>query len=174
MLLRATFNYLKDEKIIMQFIPIILLLFYGFYEREFLDMSDTLLGKIFAFTLIIYYSKLNVIYGLLTCAFVIYFYSLYDDRIENFVTNIFSEQQNCVDGQLVHKGMAVRREMAEHVFPELEGTTISPCITTNYRVIAEDELKKPKNSRDFLTMILPEGAFSEEGFQPIEAPSIHK
>jgi hypothetical protein len=152
----------------MQFIPILIILFYGFYETAFVELSKTVLGKIFALTLILYYSKLDKLYGIIACICIILYYRHYENSLESFVSEMFL-QNNCVDGQLVHKGIPVKREMAEHIFPELEGTEVSPCINTHYRLKTEEDIKTPKNSRDFMTLIHDTFIDSEEeGFKPLE------
>ena len=64
-------------------------------------------------------------------------------------------QANCSKGALVHKGVPVNVEMAEHVFPELrfDGSPCNPCDPTcSFSILAqklnmEDELTRPKSAR---------------------------
>ena len=76
--------YFQDNNLVMQFIPILLLLFHGFYGAEFVTLSHTVLGKLFAVVLILYYSKLNYLYGTFACVIAILYYKMTDTALEGF------------------------------------------------------------------------------------------
>ena len=59
--LKTAAYYFQDDKIVMQFIPMLLLIFYGFYSRYFVELSHSLLGKLFAIIVIMYYYKIKII-----------------------------------------------------------------------------------------------------------------
>jgi len=103
------------------------------------------------------YTYVDVLYGLLCCAIVILYYqSDYVEGFSDFRATFVS--QNCVKGALVHKGVPVKTEMADHVFPELEfprGEKCNPCAETcNFSIIeeklkTESELVTPKDSNEW-------------------------
>ena len=76
-------KYFEDDSIIMQFIPIILVLVYASYKPWFVDAAHTVLGKVIAILLIIYYTSIDYVYGTLCCVIVIAFYQMHE--IEGFV-----------------------------------------------------------------------------------------
>lgn len=145
--LNRSFLYFQDNNVVMQFIPIILTLFYGFYNREFTALSRTVLGKLFVVIAILYYSKLNLMYGTFACVLAIFYYQLNDFDSEGF-------KSRCVDGVLMHKGMPVNPEMASHVYPDIKFANdkpFNPCIFS--KMDSEEDLKNPKNSRDFMSIV---------------------
>jgi hypothetical protein len=156
------------KKIVAQFIPILLLLLFLSQFTEFVRFSHTTLGKLVAVLIIIFYTFLDKVFGLFTCALVILFYqtdyiegmlntddlhlqndigdglpilineSTETESKKKFPKGISAEKmadyatvyekpsnldlfrrENCVEGQLTYKGMKVRKDMAEHVFPQL-------------------------------------------------------
>ncbi len=76
-------KYFEDDSIVMQFIPIILVLVYASYKPWFVNATHTVLGKVIAILLIIYYTSIDYIYGTLCCVMVIAFYQMHE--IEGFV-----------------------------------------------------------------------------------------
>jgi hypothetical protein len=76
-------KYFEDDSIVMQFIPIILVLVYASYKPWFVDAAHTVLGKVIAILLIIYYTSIDYVYGTLCCVIVIAFYQMHE--IEGFV-----------------------------------------------------------------------------------------
>lgn len=73
-LLREATVYFKDNSIIMQFIPIFLILFYSVYRYTFIKISHSLLGKLFAIMLILYYTRIDFVYGTVFCILTILYY----------------------------------------------------------------------------------------------------
>ena len=71
-------KYFKDDSVIMQFIPIIIVLIYASYKPWFVDASHTILGKLVAIMLILYYTSIDYVYGTLCCVVIIAFYQLYE------------------------------------------------------------------------------------------------
>ena len=72
-------NYMK---LVVNFVPIILLFLLVSHTPEFVRLSNTILGKAFAVILIIFYVKLDYILGLFVCALVIFYYQT--DYVESF------------------------------------------------------------------------------------------
>ncbi len=71
------------NKILNQFIPIIILFLLLSYSNEFINFSNTVLGKLFAILVIIYYTILDKRIGLLVCSLVIFYYQ--SDVVENML-----------------------------------------------------------------------------------------
>jgi len=71
----------EDNRVIMQFIPIILVLLLSLYTRRFIEVGHSVLGKLFAVVIIIFYTKLNMLYGVFACVVVILFYQLSEGTI---------------------------------------------------------------------------------------------
>jgi len=74
-------------KIIIEFIPIILLLLMLSYSKIFINISKTHLGKLFAVSIIIFYARFDKYVGLLVCALIILYYQKLDTITENMDMN---------------------------------------------------------------------------------------
>jgi len=72
----------KDNLVIMQFVPIVLLLVYLVYPYKFHIASNSVLGKLSAIMMIMYYTRMDFIYGTLCCFLVILYYQI--EERENF------------------------------------------------------------------------------------------
>lgn len=71
----------EDNRFVMQFIPIILVLLFSLYTRRFIEVGNSVLGKLFAVVLIMFYTKLNILYGVFACVIIILFYQLTEGTI---------------------------------------------------------------------------------------------
>ena len=71
------------NKILSQFIPILILFLLLTYSHDFVSFSYTILGKLLALCIIIYYTMLDVKFGVLACALIIYYYQ--NEVIENML-----------------------------------------------------------------------------------------
>ena len=167
---------------IADFTLIILISLFAFYPDRMIPLSHTSLGRLLAVAIIVYYTKLDVLLGVLICVITIYYYQMdnfehmlnvsegflwdmtftpYDqDVYEKLNIELIERQKrfretNCSKGKLIHKGVPVNNEMAEHIFPELKfnDSACNPCDTTcAFSILAqklnmEDELTRPKSSR---------------------------
>jgi len=173
-ILNRGFILFQDNNVVMQFIPILLLLFHGFYKAEFATLSHTVLGKLFAVTLILYYTKLNYLYGTLACVIIIMYYQMMDITLEGFAQDL----DKCVNGVLMNKGVPVKTEMISHVLPKIKFTDApcNPCDKTCKFDILETgrEMAEPKNSRDFFSVVhnaIMGDEFATK-FEPYKAPII--
>lgn len=152
-----------------QFLPMILILYFLSDTSNFISMSNTVLGRLLAIVAILLYTKLNVLYGILACLLTIVYYD--SDTVssaigikyqtEGFETPKDSDpkdefrKENCVNGQLVKKGQAVKKDMIEHVFPEIDNATRCNVCNSNcdftlldQRMRAEENLLKPRDSNE--------------------------
>jgi hypothetical protein len=73
-LLRDATNYFKNNSVVMQFIPILLVFFYATYRHAFIQVSNSILGKLFAVMLILYYTRMDYLFGVICCIVVIWYY----------------------------------------------------------------------------------------------------
>jgi hypothetical protein len=71
------------EKLLLQFIPIMIVFFLLTYFKGVAKFSRTILGKILAVSVILFYSSIDRLYGLLICGLVILYYQ--SDFIENML-----------------------------------------------------------------------------------------
>ncbi len=71
---------------LLQFIPIFLILFYGFYETMFVKTFRSVLGKIGVLFIIIFYSAYNKLLGAIICLLAVLFYQQTDTFIETMVS----------------------------------------------------------------------------------------
>jgi hypothetical protein len=72
----------KDDKFVMQFLPIFLVFLFSLYSSQFIEVGNSVLGKLFAVVIIIYYTKLNILYGVFACVVFILFYQLSEGVVE--------------------------------------------------------------------------------------------
>jgi hypothetical protein len=168
---------------IVDFIVIILISLFVFYPDRMIPFSHTSLGRLLAISLIVYYTKLDRTLGLFLCLLTIYYYQqdnfehmlnisegfLWDMTLTPYEPEVYkrlndellNNQKNfrethCSAGILVNKGVPVKIEMAEHVFPEIEfdGTPCNPCASNckfsilSKKLKLEEELIRPKDSND--------------------------
>uniref|UniRef100_A0A6C0I413 Uncharacterized protein n=1 Tax=viral metagenome TaxID=1070528 RepID=A0A6C0I413_9ZZZZ len=128
------------KEMIAQFIPIILFVLLLTQFDNFVTYSNTVFGKITAISIIMFYAYIDKILGLFVCALIIFYYQ--SDYLNYYYipkegsslasTNNNSDKvtkfrdENCSNNVLKFKGVKVRHEMAEHVFPKLEYIA-SPC-----------------------------------------------
>lgn len=68
----------------MQFIPAFLILIYLTHRHTFRNLSHSILGKLFAVMLILYYTRMHFLFGTLSCFVVIIYYMLTEDVEEGF------------------------------------------------------------------------------------------
>ena len=170
---------MKTDTIIFQFIPIILSVLFLVYTSITVQFSTTILGKIVALIIIMYYASEDVLYGTIACGiFIIYYRTLYiegmDTMFEEHMPSPLRAQfskQYCDNGVLKYKQTPVKQEMTTHVFPEINFTytACNPCDEMcEYSIIEEklkndDEMRKPKDSNetDWISQLL--GLTSLEG-----------
>ena len=62
------------KQIIIKLLPIIIVFLLVVYSREFVELSHTILGKFMAVSIIVFYIKCDILYGLLACLLVIFYY----------------------------------------------------------------------------------------------------
>ena len=83
-------KYFEDNSVVMQFIPIMLVLIYASYKPWFIESSQSILGKVIAVMLILYYTSIDYVYGTLCCVVIIAFYQMHER--EGFGPNIVGDK----------------------------------------------------------------------------------
>jgi hypothetical protein len=138
------------------------------YEENTAYVANTPLGKIIAISLIVYYTSIDVLYGIFICALIILYYqSDYFKGFGIFKENFANTQtiepavkefkdQHCKNGMVMNKGSPVNLEMLEHIHPDINFRyeKCNPCLDTCEFSIIEEQIKaeeslKPKTSGDF-------------------------
>jgi hypothetical protein len=74
---------MKTVEIVAQFIPILILFLLLKYSNDFIKFSFTILGKLVAIFIIIFYAKIDITVGLCVCGLVILYYQ--SDYVENML-----------------------------------------------------------------------------------------
>ena len=149
-------------------IPVILIAMLILYEENTAYVADTPLGKIIAVLLIVYYTSVDVLYGLFMCSLIVLYYQ--SDYFKSFgifkenFSNIqhikpsvkYFKEQNCKNGILLNKGSPINIEMLEHIHPDINFRyeKCNPCLDTCDFSIIEQQIKaeeslKPQTSGDF-------------------------
>lgn len=155
---------------ITDFILILIICLVAFFPERMVPFSNTTLGRLLAIAVIIYYTKLDKMVGVLFCMCIIYFYQmdefdymlnlsegfLWDITLSPYDNNVYTEfnqellkrqdefrKKNCVGGSLVNKGVSIQPDMTEHVFPEVrfDDTPCNPCNPTCKFSILTNKLK---------------------------------
>ena len=141
--LRETADYFKNNSVVMQFIPIVLILAYASFRYEFIKVSHSILGKLLAVMLILYYTRMDYIYGTICCIVVIWYYQR--TEIEGLSESGLSKSDPTTK----------KKELSEQV--EDDGTNLppintsetlegfeTPIITIDQFNVAKDEFIKEK------------------------------
>lgn len=69
--------------ILVEFIPIVLIFLLLSYTKEFIHISNSILGRLIALIIILFYTAFDITHGLLACAVIILFYQ--SDIVENML-----------------------------------------------------------------------------------------
>jgi hypothetical protein len=177
-----------------EFIPIILFYLFLAHSDEMIDFSNTLEGRAVAVGLIVFYSSINMIYGIAMCILIIFFYQTdivqgnaeFSQKVRFYIFDLSEKegfdsmhefrQENCKGSQLLYKNKPVRNENAHHVFPELEfkpNFVCNPCDTgcnisiMESRLRSQEELTYPKPSDDWVNDVWKNWFTSSSGIMPM-------
>jgi hypothetical protein len=78
------------KKVIAEFIPIILIVLFALFTRQMVEQSHTVLGKFIAIVIIVFYSSIDVLFGVFACGLFIVFYqkvfayNQYTENMDNY------------------------------------------------------------------------------------------
>jgi hypothetical protein len=139
--LKDAVDYFKNNSVVMQFIPIVLILAYASFRYEFTRVSHSILGKLFAVMLIFYYTRMDYVYGTICCILVILYYQ--QTEIEGFKEESESIDKKTEDNKKEDKKMVEDNMTSSIEVPSLplEGFSI---ITVDQFNVAKDEFIKEK------------------------------
>lgn len=149
----------------VQFIPILLISLFTSYYYPMVEFSKTVLGKCIGVAIIMFYAKVDILYGVFACAVIIIYYQLFDvEGMTDYITDPMSDslrtefvKEHCVDGSLMNKGVNMNLNMVSHVYPHIQFNNgeCNPCdkkcdfSIIEDKVIVEDMLQNPHNSNDW-------------------------
>jgi hypothetical protein len=156
------------EHILFEFVTIFFIVLIVFYNNHVTKFSHTILGKLIAVLLIIFYTIYDTTYGVFMCGLVILYYQCsffegMDGEIKETFENNESltislrsqfESQYCKNGKLQYKNSDVKTEIASHVFPEIEfkNDKCNPCNTEcDYSIIEEKRIEQLQNEKNLTT-----------------------
>jgi hypothetical protein len=126
----------RDNLVMMQFIPIIMILFYSVYRYKFSKLSHSILGKLFAIALILYYTRIHFVYGTICCFAVILYYQMAE--VEGFA--MLKDDETEVKPKVKSEPPA----KVDEAFETLSPTLADPIITIDQFNAAKDEFIKEK------------------------------
>jgi hypothetical protein len=137
-------NYLK---LVVNFVPIILLFLLVTYTPEFVKFSHTILGKAFAVILILFYVKLDLILGLFVCALVIFYYQTdYVESFNNMLNEGFTEKMEGEKEEKVEDKEQVEVEKGEK---PIETTESFETLEDAYPLAPTTEIEYDKKVDNF-------------------------
>ena len=142
-------NYLK---LVVNFVPIILLFLLVTYTPEFVKFSHTILGKAFAVILILFYVKLEFILGLFVCALVIFYYQTdYVESFNNMLNEGFTEKMEDEKEEKEETGEETdkKEKPIEATEKPSETTESFENLEDAYLLAPTNELKYDKNVDNF-------------------------
>ena len=143
--LRDAADYFKNNSVVMQFIPIVLILAYASFRYEFTRVSHSILGKLFAVMLILYYTRMDFVYGTICCILVIWYYQ--QTEIEGFKEEKDDKKKDEVidDGtNLPPPSVDTSSVDISSADTSLEGFETPIVITIDQFNVAKDEFIKEK------------------------------
>jgi len=180
------------QKTIAQLLPLIFFYTFLAFPDETFACSLQPLGRLMSALIILFYTALDVKYGVMVCILIIYYYQmeflekcceldscmltgrLYTESFTvedtSNVTNF--REENCKDGQLRYKNKSVKNENAPHIFPGLEflNKPCNPCdkkcgVSIETRLNQEEDIAYPKMSDTWVLKIWNTW-FSEDNRSP--------
>jgi hypothetical protein len=138
---------------IAQFIPIILILIVLTYSKEFVQFSHSILGKVLAIALILFYTHLDKYVGLVLCLFVIVYYQ--SDFVENMLNtdDIMNKMAENFEGNELMKHVKakipaidkIRGDVKKHAMLSEYMSNLSDVYPTIEHMEHDDESGKPQS-----------------------------
>ena len=160
---------------IAKILPLIIFYLFFSFPDEFLYVSINPLGRLIAVLILLFYSSLDLLYGIAVCFVIIFYYNLhFVEKTSMFdshmlVGNQYKEpfnvqekieefrKENCENNVLKFKNKNVKNENACHIFPELEflNEPCNPCnkncgVTIYERLSNEENLSYPKTDDNWV------------------------
>ena len=111
-------------------VPILILTLFILYPQQTIYGSHTILGKLFVIIVILFYAYIDILYGILACIIVVFYYQtdVVRENMNEFVSDVVDvvadkhefETQYCKNGHLHMKGTDIKPEISQHIFPQLQ------------------------------------------------------
>ena len=140
---------------IAQFIPIILILIMLTYSKEFVEFSHSILGKLAAITLVLFYTHLDKYVGVVLCLFVIVYYQ------SDFVENMLNTDD-------------IMNEMAESVKESTSGIKVDDSMPNIDKIQGRDQKQTSlSESMSNLSDVYPSVEPMEHENEPSKAESVN-
>lgn len=124
-----------DNAFIMQFIPMILVLLMATFPYAFSQVSHSSMGKLFAVSLVLYYTRMNYKYGLIMAILFLVYYQM----TESYETESFTPKKEKDDKEVQDDG--TNMPDVEEMFTPMKEPSI---ITVDQFNDARDEFIKEK------------------------------
>jgi hypothetical protein len=175
---------------IAKILPLIIFYLFFSFPDEFLYVSINPLGRLIAVLILLFYSSLDLLYGIVVCFVIIFYYNLHfvektsmfdshmlvgdqykepfnvQEKIEEF------RKENCENNVLKFKNKKVKNENACHIFPDLEflNEPCNPCdkncgVTIQEKLNNEENISYPKTNDNWVFQIWNTW-FSDEKTKP--------
>lgn len=175
----------KSVPFIAKILPIILFYIFFVYSDKMLILSITPLGRFIAICLILFYTSIHTIYGIIMALFVIFYYQMdFVEGMTNYelLTEGFQDKfrkDHCdMNGQLTYKEYPVKTENVEHIFPDLQFVygQCNPCdincaFTISQKLSVQEDMTYPKSSDDWVFSIWKTW-FSEDSSKPFASSCV--
>jgi len=154
------------RKIISEFIPIFLLFLFIAYPKVFVPFSHTILGRLIAVLIIVFYSIIDITFGGLACVIVILYYQtdyaegMTDISTLNDQTTSTESSTNSSDfKEPSHEVSTAPVGGVVNGTTEFSSAPSTPVIRpssgsiTNEKIKTETDIKTPKSSNDWASTV---------------------
>lgn len=142
-LFRDAASHFYDNGFVMQFIPIILVLLYTTKQHAFSQISHSVVGKLFSVALVLYYTRMNKMFGLVAAIIVILYYQM-TETFENFSDNSGKKDEKKDKQGVEDDGTNLPENVKPETVEESFVTKDPSIITIDHFNAARDEFVKEK------------------------------
>lgn len=123
---------MEIKKLLINFIPIILLFILLSYTEQFIRISGTVLGKLFAVFIVLFYTSIDIIHGILAAGLIILYYQ--SDIVESML-NLYEYEIHKPKIEIVNEPTLLRTDNVPMSY-------LTQYENTTKLVTASDESKK--------------------------------
>ena len=166
-------------KLLLNFLPMVLLYLVATYSEEVATWSHTLLGKTVAIGIILLYSFVDIVSGLLACALVVFYYQ--SDYVESFVSGeIKQESKNGYTSISLKETQAILLDVSEPLV-ETPGERLEDAypLTPTIEVVYDKDVNKFRQKHCKKGHLVHKGQIvksemAEHVFPQVKQDSFHK
>jgi hypothetical protein len=123
--------------LLIDFIPIILVFIFITQPKEAILFSNTILGKMIAISIILFYSNINIVYGFFVCVVIMFYYQ--SDLVENTLNTKMDNLEHLI--HLNNQLMLIGKEYKEYFSPQ--NGEIDPHTTSAENIISPQLAPSP-------------------------------